>query len=801
MIGTTVSHYKILEKLGEGGMGVVYKAHDTKLDRTVALKFLPHELISSAEDHARFLQEARAASALNHPNICAIHALGEHEGLEFIDMEFIEGKTLRKQIPVAKLEDAISFAIQIAEALQEAHSKGIVHRDIKTDNIMVTAKNQIKVLDFGLAKLKGSLKHTRTSSTVGTLAYMAPEQIQGGEVDARSDIFSFGVVLFEMLAGHTPFRGDHEPAMMYSILNEEPEFVQNNRQDISPDIDRIIHRALEKDPEDRYQHIDDMVSELRKVQKQSSRVSRALLRETPIRQSGGKTPETREIDYGLSGSRGTNHSPKRTRHFVVLGVIFVVVLLAGFIGYVSFFGRHQPIDSIAVLPFENVGADLNTEYLSDGITESLINTLSQLSNLSVMSSSSVFHFKGKAIDPQKAGKELGVKAVLRGRVTQRGDNLQISTELVDVSNNTHIWGEQYNKKLSDVLAVQEEISKSISRQLSLKLVGEDEKKLTKHPTDDIEAYQLYLKGKFHWNKRKADDLQKAVDYFNRAIEKDPSFALAYAGLASTYTNLPDYSALPVMTFIPKAETAARKALELDATLAEPHAVLGMIKEFEWDWKGAEKELERAMELDPNYPTAYHWYCNSLEQQGRFEEALSAIKRAQELDPLSPVITVNVGEVLFYMQRYDLAIEQLNKSLELDPNFTPALDILGELYAQQDRFDEAISVLQRIRQILGANNPYAAGDLGYVYAKAGKEEEAIYILNQLIEFSKKKHSVSVQIARVYAGLGDRDKAFAWLEKGYDEKDTQLGFLKVDHFWDNLRSDSRYTALLKKIGLDK
>jgi serine/threonine protein kinase/tetratricopeptide (TPR) repeat protein len=802
MIGQTISHYRILEKLGEGGMGVVYKAHDTKLDRLVAMKFLPHHLTADDAERARFLQEARAASALNHPNVCTIHDINEEAEHQFIVMEFVDGTTLKQKFPVENLQDALRYALQIGEALQEAHVKGIVHRDIKAENIMVNRRNQVKVMDFGLAKLKGSLKLTKTSSTVGTLAYMAPEQIHGGEVDARSDIFSFGVVLFEMLTGHLPFRGDHEAAMMYSILNGEPESVQKTRQDISVDIDRIIHRALEKDPEDRYQHVDDMVSELRRAQKQSTRISRATLGEIPFRPSGGMIPDPQPMEPALSRAKTTGQSQMRSRRLVWLGTI-LLVLVAGLIGYVSFFGKHhQTIDSLAVLPFTNVGADPNTEYLSDGITESLINTLSQLSNLSVRSGALVFHYKGKNVDPLKAGNELGVKAVLTGRVTQRGDDLQISTELVDISNSNHIWGEQYNKKLSDILVVQQDISKEISQQLSLKLVGEDEKKLTKRSTENTEAYQLYLKGKFHWNKRKADDLQKAADYFNRAIEKDPSFALAYAGLASTYNILPEYSGLPARDFIPRAEAAARRALQLDATLAEPHAALGLIKyEYQWNWEGADKELKRAMELDPNYPTIYHWYSNSLEEQGKLEEALSEIKRAQELDPLSPVITSNVGEVLFFLHRYDPAIEQFNKTIELDPNFPPAHQYLAAAYAQQGKFDEAISELHKVRQIVGAQDPTGIGDLGYVYAKAGKKDEAMKMLNHLFEFSKNGHTLSVQVAYVYAGLGDNDKAFEWLEKGYDEQNEQLGYLKIDHIWDSLRSDSRYTAMLKKIGLDK
>jgi serine/threonine protein kinase/Tfp pilus assembly protein PilF len=800
LVGQKLSHFQITAKLGEGGMGVVYKAHDSKLDRDVALKFLPHHLTSNEAEKARFLQEAKAASALNHPNICTIYDINEENNQQFIVMEFVDGHTLRQNLPLQKLQDALTYALQIGEALHEAHSKGIVHRDIKCDNIMVNSKNQSKVMDFGLAKLKGSLKLTKTSSTVGTLAYMAPEQIQGGEVDARSDIFSFGVVLFEMLTGHMPFRGDHEAAMMYSILQEEPESVQKSRHDISTDIDRIIHRALEKDPEDRYQHVDDMVSELRRVRKQSSRISRTTLGEIPPHPPGGMIPETQPIDSALSGAETGSRPQKRTRLFVSAGII-LVVLVGGFIGYVTFFAKHQSIDSLAVLPFQNVGADPNTEYLSDGITESLINALSQLSNLTVRSRTLVFHYKAKDVDPLKAGKELGVKAVLVGRVTQRGDNLQISTELVDVSNNNHIWGEQYNKRLSDILAVQEEISKEISQQLRIKLVGEDENKLTQRATKNTEAYQLYLKGRFHWNKRRVDDLHKAVEYFNQAIEKDQNYALAYAGLASVYAVLPDYSGLPAKDFIPKIETAAKKALELDATLAEPHAVLGGIATYRADWESTEKEYERAIELDPNNPTAHQWYSMALIQQGKLDQSLAEIKRAEELDPLSLVIAVTVSEVYYYMRRYDLAIEHLNKTLELDPIFPLAHQDLATVYAQQNRFDEAITEIQKFGQIVGANTAYGIGDLGYIYARAARKVEAIKILNQLLGFSKKGYAVSVQIASVYAGLGDGDMAFEWLEKGFNEQNSGLGYLKIDPKWDDLRSDPRYAAMLKKMGLQK
>ena len=801
MIGQIISQYKILEKLGEGGMGVVYKAHDTKLDRIVALKFLPHHLVAHEAEQARFLQEARAASALNHPNVCTIYDIKQESDRQFIVMEFVDGTTIKQKLPIQKLQDALTYALQIGEALHEAHSKRIVHRDIKCENIMVNSKNQIKVMDFGLAKLKGSLKLTKTSSTVGTLAYMAPEQIQGGEVDARSDIFSFGVVLFEMLTGFMPFRGDHEAAVLYSIVNEEPESLLKRRPDISAEIDRIIGRALEKDPEDRYQHIDDVVSELRRVQKQSARISRSMVSEMPAGPSVAIHSPSREADQDLPRNVTPVERRSPTRNYFLLGIM-LLILGGAIYAYLSFFGKHQSIDSIAVLPFTNAGADSSTEYLSDGITESLINTLSQLTDLSVKSRSSVFRYKGKEIDPQKAGKELGVKAVLAGRVSQRGDDLQISAELVDVSNDNQIWGGQYKKKLADILAVQAAISKEISQNLSLKLGGDDEKKLAKHSTENTEAYQLYLKGRFHWNKRTADHLRQAVDYFNQAIEKDPGYALAYAGLASTYAILPEYSGLPAKDYIPRTDAAAKKAIDLDPTLAEPHAALGMIKyAHQWDWAGAETELKRAIELNPNYPTSHHWYSICLRQQGKFEEGYSEIKRAQELDPLSPIINVNVAEALYVMQHDDQAIEQYQKTLELDPNFPGVYLNLAVLYAEQRKFDEAIRELEKVRQIVGSENPYGLGLLGYVYAMAGKKEDAKSILHQLLDLSRQGYTLSVETAVVYAGLNDIDKAFEWLGKGYDEQNTGLGYLKIGHVWDNLHSDARYTALLKKIGLQK
>ncbi len=791
LIGQIISHYRILDLVGQGGMGVVYRAHDTELDRMVALKFLPHGPTAGESEQARFLQEAKAASALNHPNICTIHALGEHEGERFIVMEFVDGKTLRAIVPVKTLQDVIGYAVQIAEALQEAHSHGIVHRDVKADNIMVNTKNQVKVMDFGLAKLKGALRLTKTSSTIGTLAYMAPEQIQGGEVDARSDIFSFGIVLYEMLTGHLPFRGEHEAAMVYSIVHEPPDSVLKYRHDSPPDLERIIHRALEKEPEDRYQHVDDMVSELRRIQKQSMKVSRASPASAQIPENL-HTPPGRETE----GAALTPMLIKRPR---LIGGMLVAVAIAAVGSYFLFFMTPKAIDSLAVLPFVNVSGDPNTEYLSDGITESLINGLSRLSNLSVMSRSSVFHYKGKETDPQAAGKQLGVRAVLTGRVTQRGQDLIVSTELVDVASNHHIWGDQYKRTLSDILTVQEDIAREISKNLRFTLSGEEQKRLAERSTDNIEAYQLYLKGRFHWNKRTAGDLQKAVDYFDQAIQKDPDYALAYAGLALTYVLLPEYAALNLMRVFPKAEAAARRAIELDPTLAEPHTVLGHTSARRWDCGEAEREYKRAIELNPNYATTYQWYSECLRQRGQLDQSLAMIRRAQELDPLSLVIGWNVAEVLGLMKRNDQALEQYRKLLELDPNFPGTHAGLGVLYARQGKFQEAIKELQTVRQMLRPDDVYTIESLGYVYAKSGKKEEALNILDRLLTLAKRGSSVSGQIAMVYTGLGDKEKAFEWIERGYEDYDYLIGFLKVYPEFDDLRADPRFTVLLKKMGL--
>ncbi|OLD75136.1 MAG: hypothetical protein AUI33_05735 [Ignavibacteria bacterium 13_1_40CM_2_61_4] len=792
MIGQTISHYKILEKLGEGGMGVVYKAEDLKLKRIVALKFLPLHLTTAPEKRARFEQEAQAASALNHPNVCHINAIEEYEGQQLIDMEFVDGVTLRRNIPFQKLQDALGYAIQIGEALNEAHGHGIVHRDIKCDNIMVNSKNQIKVMDFGLAKLKGTMKLTHTSSTVGTLAYMAPEQIQGGKVDARSDIFSFGVVLFEMLAGKTPFRGEHEAAIMYSLLNEEPESIAKFRPDLSLELDRIIHRSLEKDPEDRYQHIDDMVSELRHLQKQSSKV---------VHPSPGdvKIPASPEIKTTASGS--IDRTATRRRIAVFGGTALGIVVLAA-AAYLLFVGRQtggeKQIESIAVLPFTNVGADPNTEYISDGITENIINNLTRLHKVRVIPRSTAFHYKGSELDPQKIGSELHVSAVLTGRVTQRGENLNIQSELVDVLQQAQLWGKQYQQKLTDILGMQDEISRDIAAQLQLQLSGEEQKNLTKRGTNNVEAYELYLKGRYYWNKRDAENIKRGIQFFSQAIEKDSQYALAYAGLADSYVSPP--LLLAPREVIPKAKAAALKALEIDNQLAEPHAALAYAKlRFDFDPSGAEKEFNRAFELNPNYSIAHQWHGFYFMTLGRFEEAFAEERQALKLDPLSLVINASSGWVFYYARHYDEAIQQCRKTLELDPNFHIALWILGKCYEKKGMYQEAIAAFQKV--IASSGNTDVMAALGHTYATMGRRDEAEKVIRQLKDLSRNSYIGRYSLGEIYIALNRKEEAFQQLQEALEEHDFQLIHVKVDPWLDSLRSDHRFLELLTKVGLEQ
>lgn len=751
--GSKVGHYEVVSLLGEGGMGQVYRGRDPRLGRDIAIKILAKEASQDKEATARLEREARAIAALSHPNIVAVHDVGRENGDFYIVTELLEGKTLRDQLRETPMSwrRAVEVGAEVAEGLAAAHAKSIVHRDLKPENVFLTADGRVKILDFGLAQTDPVLMQrdeanipttkwfqTDPGTVIGTLGYMAPEQLRGEAVDPTADIFSLGCILYEMVTARRPFHRDSGAATIAAILKDDLP-----RDDLSafvpPEFQRIIEGCVEKVPAMRFQSARDLSLTLRAIGSSASSEQGDLIRKITRRRSS------------------------------------------------------KSIDSIAVLPLGNATNDPDTEYLTEGITEGIINKLSQLPKLKVMARSTVFRYKNRNLDAQAIGRELRVRAVLTGIVKHVGDRLQINVELVDSLDGSQLWGESYNRQIADLVKLPEEMSREISEKLRIKLTGAERKKLRKGPTESSEAYQFYLKGRYHWNKRTSESLRKGIQFFREAIESDPSFASAYAGLADSFVTLATNVPLPPQETMPKAKAAALQATQIDDSLAEGWASLAAVRWwYEWDWEGSEDAYRRATELNPNYPTAHDGYAMLLCARGRFGEAIEQVTKAADLDPLSLIIAVHAGWPFYFARDYESAVRRFRKALELDEHFIPAHGWLGLALGQQGRFPEAVDTFHRALDV--ERVPILVAMLAHTHAIAGARPQALQLLAELEAEQEKRYISQYDIAVVHAGLGDAEKALQHLKAASEERSSWMVFLNVDPRLDRLRHEPAFATLV-------
>lgn len=802
MIGQVLLQYRIVEKIGEGGQGTVYRAVDTTLDRPAVVKVLPPGLTDSPSNLVRFEREAKLASSLDHPNICTIFGLHKVDGIHFIAMQFVEGRNVRELVNGRPLDlrQALSIAIQVTNALAAAHAQGIVHRDIKARNVMVARNGTVKVLDFGLAKLieppragSSDPQLTEVGVPYGTSTYAAPEQAQGLPVDHRGDIFSTGVLLYEMLAGTWPFRGKTALDVRYAVVYHRPKPIAEARGEDSPLIQRIqqiLDKSLAKEPGDRYQRIEGMRSDLQEV-----------LRELEGDSSFGNTltDATQTIAPAALPKVSSFWTRSRTFAAIVTAVLLVVAL-----SWIALRGSRRAaetgakINSLAVLPFAN--SDESTEYLSDGITESLIESLSQLPDLKVKSSSTVFHYKNRDADPAQIGRELGVHALLSGTIVQRGDELAVSVELIDVRDDSHIWGERYGRKVSEVVALPQQISRDVSRKLRARADGSHDAQITRNFSPDSEAYRLYLLGRYNWNQRTVEGLQKGIEYFGQAILRDQDYSLAYAGLADCYLLLNVYNVTSANDSYPKAEAAANRALSINSNLPEAHTSLAFVSyRYHLKWQEAEQHFKKAISLNPSYATAHQWYASYLAASGRLNEAVAEAKTAHELEPFSLTIYSDYIRGLYYAGQLDQAHQEALKLLEMDRSFARAHYELGLVLEEQGKLDEAIAAFRNALKA-SPDNVAVLTALGHAQALAGRKNEAERVIARLQELSKQQYVSPYQAAVVYAGLDNRKMALEGLEKSREERFNWLPFLRVDPVFKNLRSEERFTELARTLGLN-
>jgi serine/threonine-protein kinase len=770
--------YKIVEELGRGGMGVVYKAQDTKLKRTVALKFLPPELTHIPDVKERFIREAQAAAALDHPHICTVHELDEAEDKTFISMAYVEGQSLRKKIESGPLDldEAFRIATQVAEGLQAAHKKGVVHRDIKSANIMVTEKGQVKIMDFGLARVTGGTLVTKEGMTMGTIAYMSPEQARGEEVDHRTDIWSLGVVLYEMFSGRLPFKGEHDQAVLYSILNKQPKPITELRTDIPIALEQIIGKTLEKKPADRYQQIEELLDDLKSISEGIEPAGiRARLRKTKLL--------------------------KRKKTILYAGIAGFLIIMT-VIALSVFTGRGEAIDSIAVLPLDNISGDSDQEYFVEGMHEALITELSKIRALKVISRPSVMRYKNSEKSLPEIAKELNVKGIVAGSAFQEGGIIRISVQLIEAETERNLWAERYDKDYRDILMLHGEVALDIAQEIRIAVTPAEQTRLASARPVDSEAHELYLKGRYYWNRISPEWMNKALEYYDQAIEKDPDFALGYTAKAETYVMLSVvFHVLTNKDAMPKVRESAQKALELDPTLAEAHVSLGLVATlYDWDRKAAKKHFEKALDLNPNSVNAHKWieyYFSFME--GEYEEGMAHLERVQELDPLNPYIKVRFGWMYWYMRDYDRAIELFQEQVDLDPNNPLGYAGLGNVYHQTGQYDKAIALAEKVLE-LEMGSISAIGTQATIYGLTGNQDKALELASELETRSRKGEVSPFDVAGIYMDLGEMDKTFEWLEKAYEEREASLIYITVPTPFDALSPDPRYKQLLQKMGLE-
>jgi len=754
---TFANKYRIIEELGKGGMGQVYKALDTEVNEKVAIKLLKSEISTDEKTIERFRNELKFARKIRHKNVCQMYDLNKEKDTYYITMEYVSGedlKSLIRKMGCLGVDKAVSIAKQVCDGLEEAHKLEVVHRDLKPQNIMIDAGGSARIMDFGIARSLSEISITGAGVMIGTPEYMSPEQVEGKEVDQRSDIYSLGVILYEMVTGRVPFEGDTAFTIGMKHKSEIPKDPQEINRLIPEDLSRLILKCMEKDKENRHKNTVDLLADLSKIESISS-VGEGILQK--------KKPKTTKT--GESGWR----------------------------------------DSIAVLAFSDLSPQKDQEYFCDGMAEELINALTKVERLKVASRTSAFQFKDKSKDIEEIGKKLRVQAVLDGSVRKAGNRLRITVQLINVEDGYHIWSEKYDREMEDIFAIQDEISLAIVDKLKIKLLGEERAKLTKRYTESKEAYSLFLKGRYFWNRRDEGELNRAIEYFNQAIAKDPLYALAYSGIADCFSLIGLWGFHPPKEIYPKAKAAAKKALEIDESLSEAHNSLGFVNAFyDWDWHTAECEFKNAIELNPKYATAHSWYSLYLAAMGRLDESIDEQKRALELDPLSLIINAMMGTFFMFAGKYSDAVDQLQRTIEMDPNFLNAYIFLGQTYTVMEwkglgnYYTKSIKAFEKAMSLSGGMT-YVLGHLGMSYSLAGQKDDARKILHQLKKVGKEKYVSPEQFFHVFHGLSEQDKALGYLEKMYEERVSLLSLYNVWAMTENIRHTPTYKAIMKKMGL--